>query len=172
MVAYTNWKTTGTAYNIYDFVNNQAPERPDSVDKTVLQQVIAAAQALNQADYTADSWAAFASALDDAKAVEADAQATQVDVYRATSALRQAMAGLVKASNEPSQPDSSIQEPVSSQDPAASEDPASNSAVSQEPAGSSQSPQTGDIAPYTAAVLALAALAATLLLAFIRRQKA
>lgn len=172
LVAYTNWKTTGTAYNIYDFVNNQAPERPDSVDKTVLQQVIAAAQALNQADYTADSWAAFASALDDAKAVEADAQATQVDVYRATSALRQAMAGLVKASNEPSQPDSSIQEPVSSQDPAASEDPASNSAVSQEPAGSSQSPQTGDIAPYTAAVLALAALAATLLLAFIRRQKA
>ena len=65
-------------------------------DKTELNGLIAGAEALNEADYTAGSWAAFISALDSAKAVAADADATQAQIDDAKAALEAAMDALTR----------------------------------------------------------------------------
>ena len=70
----------------------------DTADLTQLNQAIAAASQLNQADYTAESWAAYAAALEAAKAVAAKGDAaTQAEVDAAAKALSDAQAALVKA---------------------------------------------------------------------------
>ena len=69
---------------------------PAVVDKDALSQAIAAAEALNESDYTAASWSALASALADAKAVNDDADATQADVNAAVKALNAAKDALEK----------------------------------------------------------------------------
>ena len=65
-------------------------------DKTELNGLIAGAEALNEADYTAGSWAALISALDSAKAVAADADATQAHIDDAKAALEAAMDALTR----------------------------------------------------------------------------
>lgn len=72
------------------------PEEP-SVDKTALAQAISSAEALNEEDYTEDSWAELQSALTAAKAVYADEEADQAAVDAATAALNAAISNLVEA---------------------------------------------------------------------------
>ena len=72
----------------------QSTEPEPQVDKTALQEAIAAAGALNEGDYTEESWAALAQALADAKAVNEDAAATQEEVDAAKDALNAAMDAL------------------------------------------------------------------------------
>uniref|UniRef100_UPI0025944C98 discoidin domain-containing protein n=2 Tax=Bacillati TaxID=1783272 RepID=UPI0025944C98 len=57
------------------------------VDKTALSEAIIAAEALNESDYTADSWAVLANALITAKEILTNEEATQVDVDAAKDAL-------------------------------------------------------------------------------------
>ncbi len=65
-----------------------------TVDTTELAQLIAAAEALNEADYTAESWTALKSALSAAKAAMTAQDQAAVDA--AAAALKAAMDGLVK----------------------------------------------------------------------------
>lgn len=64
-------------------------------DKTELLSLIETAEALNGADYTADSWAALQAALDAARGVAADVNAEQTEVDAAAAALQQAIAELL-----------------------------------------------------------------------------
>ena len=70
--------------------------KPVSVDKTALKNAIAAAEALKEADYTADSWKVLLAALDTAKKAEADANATAEAVNSAVTALNAAVRALEK----------------------------------------------------------------------------
>ena len=74
------------------------------VDKAALKSAIAAAQALVEADYTAESWAANKAAIDDAvkaaQAVVDNAKATQSQVNTALNVLNGAMDKLVKKAPE------------------------------------------------------------------------
>lgn len=66
-------------------------------DKAALNALIAEAEALNESDYTAASWAVFAKALSDAKSVAANTSATQAAVDEARANLQTAMDALEKA---------------------------------------------------------------------------
>ncbi|WP_052461886.1 S-layer homology domain-containing protein [Sporosarcina koreensis] len=69
---------------------------PGSVDKTALNAAITAANALNESEYTAGTWANFQTALTAAKNTAANATATAAQVTKATSDLNAAKAALVK----------------------------------------------------------------------------
>lgn len=73
----------------------KADEQPVTVDTSSLEKAIADAEALKEADYTADSWKALQSALSDArKALEAKESQEAVD--NATNSLNKAIKALVK----------------------------------------------------------------------------
>ena len=76
-------------------------KKPGAADKTALQAAITAAEALNQDDYTAESWAALAQALAEAKTVNAKADATQAEVDAAAQALQAAIDALEEKPAEP-----------------------------------------------------------------------
>ena len=63
-----------------------------------------ASGALVEADYTAESWSALASALESARTVASDGEATQESVDAAWDALGKARAGLVRADAGPDRP--------------------------------------------------------------------
>lgn len=77
---------------------------------------------LVEADYTAESWEALASALTSAKTVASDGEATQSAVDGAWDALGKARAGLVRADAGPDQPEKPG-EPGDSGDPSDPSDP-------------------------------------------------
>ncbi len=64
-------------------------------DKTQLKEAIAKAEALKKDEYTAETWAKVAEALEKAKTVDGKANATQTEVDEATTALVEAMKGLL-----------------------------------------------------------------------------
>ena len=69
-------------------------------DKTALEALIDEAEALKEADYTADTWAAFEEALNAAQTVAADADALQGEIDDAADALRAAMDALTANSDK------------------------------------------------------------------------
>ncbi len=69
-------------------------DTPVAPDKTALNDAIAAAEKLSEADYTADSWKKVADALKTAKELSADA--TQDAIDAATKELNDAIAALVR----------------------------------------------------------------------------
>lgn len=68
----------------------------EEVDKTELAALIATAQTKVEATYTVETWNVFKAALDAAKVVNADAEATQLEVDAAVVDLTDAMAALVE----------------------------------------------------------------------------
>lgn len=81
-----------------------AVEHP--VDKEALQQAVDQANGMQADGYTEASWAAFAKALDAARAVLADDHASQQDVDAALNALAEARAQLApRQENKPGQPE-------------------------------------------------------------------
>ena len=72
------------------------PDPQPQADKTQLRQAIAAAEQLNAADYTEASWAKLAAALNQAKSVNAKADASQEEADAAAQALNEAIAALEK----------------------------------------------------------------------------
>ncbi len=69
------------------------------IDKSALNEAIAAAEALDGEDYTTNSWNVLTSALETAKTVAADDNAAQTEIDDAANALNGAKAALqVKAS--------------------------------------------------------------------------
>jgi hypothetical protein len=80
----------------YDF------ESATKVDKTALEAAVSGAEALAEADYTAESWAGLAPVLADAQQVLADQFVAQAPVDAAVEAVAQAVAALVaKPATEP-----------------------------------------------------------------------
>ena len=73
---------------------------PAEVDTTALEAAIAEADNLKEADYTADSWAAYQAALQNARTV-LEAKESQDAVDQALAALNAAKDALVKAEEEP-----------------------------------------------------------------------
>ncbi len=71
------------------------------VSKDALNVAITEAEKREEADYTAESWAAFARALSNAQTVAADKNATQETVDEATALLNEAMGALVAANPNP-----------------------------------------------------------------------
>ena len=66
------------------------------VDKSELEAVIAEAEALNEADYTSGTWRTLEEALESARVVVADEDASQADIDEAADALRSAIDGLIE----------------------------------------------------------------------------
>ncbi len=80
-----------TGFSIYLYTQDEAVA---PVDKGLLQSAIASASALEEADYTAATWAALQEALVEAQTVFNDSAATQEEVNAATEALNDAMDSL------------------------------------------------------------------------------
>ena len=78
-------------------------------DKDNLEKMIRIAENLNEEDYTTDSWAAFAAALNDAKATAENPDATQEEVDDAYAALESAIDQLQDASAGTPASDAAIQ---------------------------------------------------------------
>ena len=76
------------------------------VNKEALAKAISDAEALDRNDYTADSYAAVETALQEAKAVYDDAEATQMEVDAAAAALTEAIEALQPA-EQPAEVDKS-----------------------------------------------------------------
>lgn len=72
----------------------------EAVDWSGLNEAVAKAEALTESDYTAASWEALQTALENAKRLGDDATQAQVDMY--LSALEKAMGALVTAGPAPS----------------------------------------------------------------------
>lgn len=85
----------------------KTPVQPDAVDLTALDTALKAAEDLNQADYTSESWTAFQNAVSAATAIRNNPQASQDEVNQAANTLNQAKASLKKVSKpvNPSNPD-------------------------------------------------------------------
>ncbi len=82
------------AANVLKAAMEALVEAPVAVDKTALDAAIAAAKALNRADYTAATWAELEKALAVAEAVARKEDATQEEVDTAAALLRAAINGL------------------------------------------------------------------------------
>lgn len=79
-----------TVREVFNFKVNA----PVVVDKSALESAVAAADKLQAADYTPESWATFVVALSQGKAVLADASAIQTSVDQALADLNEAQSGL------------------------------------------------------------------------------
>ena len=77
------------------------------VDKTELNELIEEAEGLeeNEDDYTEESWAALEEALEEAKAIYEDENASQANVDAATETLEAAIAALEEKPSEPDYPE-------------------------------------------------------------------
>ena len=82
-----------------DAYNNLKAESPSTVNKDALTQALQKYAGYKEAEYTAESWKAFAQAYAGAREVKDDANATQEAVDAAVEKLNAAANNLVKAEN-------------------------------------------------------------------------
>lgn len=76
------------------------PVDPDKADKSDLQELVDKYSELKEKDYTADSWKGYQEAMDTAKKVLADEDATQEEVDAASTVLKNAVDKLVKVDEQ------------------------------------------------------------------------
>lgn len=132
--------------------------------KDKLKAAVDAAAKLKESDYTADSWAAFVKALDAAKAVLANDNATQEEINDATGALFKAEEALVKKAGTPTKPGKPSQ-------PGAPAKPGASGANSGQNGSNAGVAKTGAaVTGISGAVMLLLAAGATLVI--IRRRDA
>lgn len=132
--------------------------------KDKLKAAVDAAAKLKESDYTADSWAAFVKALDAAKAVLANDNATQEEINNATGALFKAEEALVKKAGTPTKPGKPSQ-------PGAPAKPGASGANSGQNGSNAGVAKTGAaVTGISGAVMLLLAAGATLVI--IRRRDA
>lgn len=130
------------AQAVADLANAKAGLAVIVVDKTALNEAIAAAEAVDGSKYTEESYAALTKALEAAKAVAADADATEEEVAQAAEALTAAQKALVEVSNEnPNEKPDDNQKPDDTQKPSGD----NNGNTSEDPnKGPMDNPSTGD----------------------------
>ena len=92
-------KSTNTATVTFKVADKTEPSpEPEPTDpKADLRKEVESASKLDEKDYTADSWKVFAAALDNAKAVLEDKDATEAQISGALTTLKSATAALAKA---------------------------------------------------------------------------
>ena len=97
-VTYSD-KSTDTVTVTFKVAAKTEPEpKPEPTDpKADLRKEVESASKLDEKDYTADSWKVFAAALDNAKAVLEDKDATEAQISGALTTLKSATAALAKA---------------------------------------------------------------------------
>ncbi len=83
-----------------EVTENDIPVEPDKADKSGLQELVDKYSELKEKDYTADSWKGCQEAMDTAKKVLADEDATQEEVDAASTALKNAVDKLVKVDEQ------------------------------------------------------------------------
>ncbi|MGE7916294.1 S-layer homology domain-containing protein [Lysinibacillus xylanilyticus] len=83
-----------------------------NVDKLQLEAKVKEVNSLTESDYTSESWAVFQKALNDAKAVLNDQNATQAEVDAALEALNKAYEGLAKVPTAPEVDKTALQNKV------------------------------------------------------------
>ena len=88
------WSSPGVfgSATLGNLIKAPDPEKPDV--KEVLNSLISDCESLKKDEYTDESWIPFAKALEDAKAVQGNADAAQEDIQKAIDALKAAKAGL------------------------------------------------------------------------------
>ena len=138
-------------------------------DKSILEDLIGAAQGMDLTGYTAESVATFRSALAAAQAVMADESLSEDDqqvVDDAVAALQSAMDGLTAEGDvQPSEEPQESQKPEQTQAPETTDQPQ----TTQKP--ETNVPQTGDSAQLMGYVVALASAVYLLTGAFALRRK-
>ena len=82
-------------------VSGQEAPEPEPVDKSELQNLYDANSGKEQGNYTDESWKSFTAALEAAKAVLDNEDATEEQVAAATTALEEAVKGLTEKEPEP-----------------------------------------------------------------------
>ena len=151
-----------------------------AVNKAELQKAVDEAAALKAEDYTAGSWEPFEAALDDAREVLADDDATQDQVNDALAALTDARGALKKpeAKPDPDQPGGGDQGGNGGQGGAGDTGtkPSGDGNAAAKPATSSKKelPKTGDVSLLSAAIAGgsgVAALGAARVVAYKRRRR-
>ena len=97
----TGAEVTEQTTHLTDALNNlvKAEQPTPEVDTTKIAETVEKAEGLKESDYTAESWAAFQSALANAKAVM-EAKESQEAVDAAMQSLNEAMNALVKTGTE------------------------------------------------------------------------
>ena len=135
-------ETTWTQFNdaltvangVYEDVNAMQPEVNEAYtnlvtaflnlrlipDKSLLEELINQANELNSANYTKASFDGLTKALNEAKVVFENPNATQKEVDSAKATLEKAIAGLQANSSTPSNVDSTVKTPVNNGDTTAS----------------------------------------------------
>lgn len=117
-------------------------------DKDLLEDLINQAEGLNEADYEAESFAAVSSALEEAKDVFANENATQEEVDESSAALKSALAKLTPVSTE--------EDDSQNQAGGSSDKNTNSSSVGNTSASNSSAVKTGDTAnvlPFAAAAV-------------------
>ena len=133
----------------------------NTVGKELLAETVSAAESKTEANYTPETWGPFAEALENAKTVLRNENATQFQVDEATGDLTEKMNALIEKEGTSSQPEDSSSSPGASTEP---EDPSSkpDTVSSEKTADSSgtensNNAQTGD--GMTLLVIGIAVLA-------------
>ena len=122
------------ANGVYEDVNAMQPEVNEAYtnlvtaflnlrlipDKSLLEELINQAEGLNVANYTKASFDGLTKALNEAKVVFENPNATQKEVDSAKATLEKAIAGLQANSSTPSNVDSTVKTPVNKGDTTAS----------------------------------------------------
>ena len=171
------------------FRSTEKPVTP-AVDKAELQKAVDEAAALKAEDYTAGSWEPFEAALDDAREVLADDDATQEQVDDALAALTDARGALKKPEAKPD-PDQPNPDKPNPDQPGSGDQggnggqggagdtgtkPSGDGNAAAKPATSSKKelPKTGDVSLLSAAIAGasgVAALGAARVVAYKRRRR-
>lgn len=99
---YVVFRTPNARINTIQFIKGEAPVA-DQADKTQFTQILEEAKGKVEADYTAQSWAAFKEVLDEAIQLDAKADASQAEIDQMTERLKAAMEQLVPKAEEPGQ---------------------------------------------------------------------
>ncbi|ATW27572.1 S-layer homology domain-containing protein [Candidatus Formimonas warabiya] len=98
LVAYARYVDgANTLYDMSSAFDWSLSDAPPAVDKTALNAEIERANELDESDYTAESWAAFQTALAAAESAADSSTATQTEVDNAKAALTAAIDALVEA---------------------------------------------------------------------------
>lgn len=123
----------------------KGPELPDSSQLDAFLSELKKAEALRREDYTEASYAKLAEALEMARKVWEDIEATAGEIHKAETSLRQAAESLEKkpAADKP------IQDPGSSGQPSPKPDPGDNKQPSPQPPEAA--PKTGSVHSYNGA---------------------
>lgn len=106
-------------FEIVPYENDSEDPTPDPtpVDKADLESAVEEAEALDAEDYTDETYAAVAEALENATSVLADEDATQEDVDEALAALEQAIENLETAEKEDPEKENPEKEDPEKEDP-------------------------------------------------------